>query len=153
MLSQIVSAKSTPILFEFFAENDKTNVNKESYSGMVNSEGGLYYETVTNPLMQGPKIIHILLLLARRLSSLRSSVGEIERHKLALQFAPICAAGAPALFALFLTKTNITLALGVGEREGGRKGERTREVLMTIIRGHCTSSPHRLYPEAKSPRT
>ena len=36
--------------------------------------GGLYYETVTNPLMQGPKIIHILLLLARRLSSLRSSV-------------------------------------------------------------------------------
>ena len=29
-----------------------------------------------NLSMQGPKIIHILLLLARRLSSLRSSVGQ-----------------------------------------------------------------------------
>ena len=52
--------------------------------------------------------------------------GEIERHKLALQFAPICAAGAPALFALFLTKTNITLALGVGEREGEKEREGKR---------------------------
>ena len=41
---------------------------------MVNSEAGLTRELSPNLSIQCPKIIHTLLLLARRLSSLRSSV-------------------------------------------------------------------------------